>query len=368
MLTLVLVSATAVAITWAATVQTQLNSLDNTFTTPDVAAQLAEDRWDSKDFGGTGEAPSANDTSISLPIVGGSTTGKGLGANIAKSYSTGTVIPKNPMIKNSSGNDVDEWVAMKVDYLIPVYDGSKYVAYEKVTGDVYVGMKTDGGETKYLQTDNTWSTETTNAKKITSYYKAISVDPSNTVTIGGKRYYSFPTKTDFEAALATLHSNVEGSTAVSYKDLETDYSATTETGKYTNDAGEWVASDSNGKTFYYSKAIKYTSSGNGTEDANYTKPLFNSVKIKSSFTTENAPILTFSGSDVVRDANGLIDTTEHTMVAIPKTSSGDDKLYYDGYPDFQINLKGYAVQAEGVVWKQDDSYPAKTALDALMTN
>ena len=126
-LSLALVSAATVAITWAAATQNKLDDKkDNTFTNnPNIAVSIKEDTFDGLDWDeprqDDGEPKDANVSSDSA-----------LGFNIAQSYSPGTNVPKNPKLKNSTKTAAsqfvtsghykpstvtsNEWVAMTLKY------------------------------------------------------------------------------------------------------------------------------------------------------------------------------------------------------------------------------------------------------------
>lgn len=82
----------------------------NTFTSNrSIALSLREDKWDGYTFA---------DEYLGVP----GTTAKDpddetLGINIAKAYYPGDEIPKNPIVKNVSPNDEQEYVAIKVEYI-----------------------------------------------------------------------------------------------------------------------------------------------------------------------------------------------------------------------------------------------------------
>lgn len=65
-----------------------------------ISGQIAEPKWDGKDFDGT---------DVAQPI-------SPLGKELAQTYYPTLVIPKDPTLKNTS-EDLDVWMAMKVTYV-----------------------------------------------------------------------------------------------------------------------------------------------------------------------------------------------------------------------------------------------------------
>lgn len=164
-LTLALVSATAVAVTWAYT-EGSFSNAENTFTQEGITAQLTEKLWD-------GGKP--DNDSVNLP----STTVKG--ETMALSYSPNMTIPKNPSITNNSdssnttSNDPAEYVAMTVRYYLTNDEGatryyfSGYTAFKNAIAKVQFsnsGTVTDGFNT------NNWD-EKDGSDGTVFYYKAI---------------------------------------------------------------------------------------------------------------------------------------------------------------------------------------------------
>ena len=143
-LTLALVSATAVAVTWAYT-EGNFGSAENTFTNEDIAAELTEWEWD-------GDKSTVDSTSTHQ--INDKTTST-LGMNIAKSYSPSQTIPKNPSISNisdtseNSTDDPKEWVAMTVRYYIlsgtDKYYFSGYSTFSEALATVHSDVTSDTG-------------------------------------------------------------------------------------------------------------------------------------------------------------------------------------------------------------------------------
>ena len=121
-LTFALVSVVAVAVTLAA-VTGNMGNAENTFTnSPYIKLGIAETKWDHKDYDGNDKEGVEGDK----------------GEDLASSYSTGMIIPKNPTLKNTSDSaDVtnsSEWVAIKVEYKL-VWDESIKVYLDKGSDD-----------------------------------------------------------------------------------------------------------------------------------------------------------------------------------------------------------------------------------------
>lgn len=164
-LTLVIVAAASVAITYAA-VSANLGSKDNTFSNEEITVEISEQKWDGEP--GTGE------TDEDIPT-------EELGSEIAKSYSPNMIIPKNPMLTNISdttaavGADPKEWVAIKATYT------AKITVNGTVTEYTYTGTQFETAIAKlYTGTDKTTATAglgsdwTANTDKTVFYYgKAI---------------------------------------------------------------------------------------------------------------------------------------------------------------------------------------------------
>lgn len=105
-LTLALVSAAAVAITWAFDApEAKLGDKTNTFTSGNITTQLTERAWDN--------SKSDDDT-------GSDYDNKDLGQTKAKNYMPGASIPKNPKMTNNSEHDINEYVAIRASFYIMV--------------------------------------------------------------------------------------------------------------------------------------------------------------------------------------------------------------------------------------------------------
>jgi len=343
-LTLALVSATAVAATWAVVNHASNNSKENTFTTPNLALEIGEDKWDAKDYG--------SDTAVE-PTSGGTHDGKielpyskdgnnpiymapdELGESLAQKYNPDQAIVKNPSLKNTSdvatptafmsGITNNEWVGMKVDYRVKAYDGSAYTLY-KISGT---------GEDAVAELIN--NTEFVDS----NHNETLTTGTSNT------KWYSFPSRSAFETAIAQL-----SDTAV----VDDPYSNSLEYAApaASNTANTWVTNDPNGQKFYYTSVI--SPEGNTYGEGNVALPctttnLFEYVHIKKDWTSTEAKIKT---GETVATAK----TTFYEIMTVNGT-----KYYATSLPEFDIVLKGYAVQADEVTWTN-----APTALSDLMAN
>ena len=103
LLLLATVAFVSVAVTYAL-VSSGLGSQTNTFTSDNkLELALKEPKWDNKD---------ENGSTVANP------TTSPLGEDVANGYSPNKNIPKDPKLTNTSKEDLDEWVAMTVDYQI----------------------------------------------------------------------------------------------------------------------------------------------------------------------------------------------------------------------------------------------------------
>lgn len=119
-MTLVLVSAAAVAITWAAAAdvaQKNLGEKNNVFTSGNITTELSEVRWNKKP--GTNDSRSEGSNPNDTPKDGED------GETKAKNYVLGGVYEKNPKMTNTSEDNIEEWVAIKVTYAVTI-DGTTY--------------------------------------------------------------------------------------------------------------------------------------------------------------------------------------------------------------------------------------------------
>ena len=191
-LTLALVSATAVAITWAFT-EGSFGDATNTFTNEDITAELTEWEWDGK--------PSSVDpdkTNHTETIIGTSN----LGETIAGSYSPNQTIPKNPSISNISdlttmipdpnddnpddgidqihATDPQEWVAMTIRYYIKNGDDKYYFPSYDAFKDALAAVKSDKNANGFNEID--W-TVTQGSFCTTCYYNSLLDNYAMTATV-----------------------------------------------------------------------------------------------------------------------------------------------------------------------------------------
>lgn len=170
-LTLAIVSAASVAITFAA-VNANLGSKDNTFSNEEITVEISEQKWDGEP--GTGE----NDENIPTDS---------LGEEIAKSYSPNMVIPKNPMLTNISdtaaakGADPKEWVAIKATYTVKIKVNGVETEYT-YTGTQFENhiAKLCTGTTKDNAVQGLGTGWTANANKTVFYYNTAVANKEST--------------------------------------------------------------------------------------------------------------------------------------------------------------------------------------------
>ncbi len=154
-LTLAVVSAASVALTYAA-VQSSLGSKDNVFKNESIAVELTEVLWDNE--------PATNGTDTTIDETN-PTEKAGLGEEKAKSYSVGMEIPKNPKLTNisdltnTSNADPAEWVAMTVEYSITVNGQKKvFASYDQFATAIATISSDKGGTFNSAWTGNTSKT------------------------------------------------------------------------------------------------------------------------------------------------------------------------------------------------------------------
>ena len=155
-LTLALVSAAAVAITYA--LGTSMGNAENTFTSePNIDVEISEVDFDNSTGFGENTHPDTYE----------------LGEVKAQKYYPAATIPKNPKLTNTSTEANDEWVAMTLEYQV------------KINGNWY----TYPGYTEFsnaLATVDTWNTnweEKTGSNKTVFYYKSKLAKNANTDSI-----------------------------------------------------------------------------------------------------------------------------------------------------------------------------------------
>ena len=162
-LTLALVSAASVAITFALT--DTMNTITNELTSKSIAVQLSEQKWDG--------VPGTGETDLQLPT-------ENLGETKANGYQLNTVIPKNPSLYNSSAEE-PEYVAMvaiyKVEYKVAgaTQRTTAYITQEQFERSFATLYSNEGGTTAGLTSK--WShrngtVTTTGNKQVDVYYYA----------------------------------------------------------------------------------------------------------------------------------------------------------------------------------------------------
>lgn len=340
MLTLALVSATAVAYTWATLVGAQMSdSQVNNFESPTAKVQISEDKFDGNTWGkATTDAhglTKGGDNKYTTPVTSTKLDDLSeLGKAKAENYTVGMAIPKNPMVKNNNNAldttnhlnnatttiTTDEWLGLKIDYKIQIKNGSNYLIYSLTDSD----------------SDGTLDTAT-----------AITSDTGAPTggTISGN-YYIFPNRSTFEIAIAKV--STDGTSAAAYTlysadgargDNLTEEASTDADGEATS---VWRALDDTGTRFIWSHTVTAQ---------NNTGSLFEYVVINNPITNTSQVI----GDD-----------TYYQITINSRT------YWFKGYPAFQIDMTGYALQADGVAWSTFDgtstyTNPAGAAMLTLMS-
>lgn len=114
-LTLALISAAAVAITWAFNApESTMGTKVNTFTSGSITTALTERAWNN--------TKADDDTGTDYATAD-------LGETKALNYVAGQAIPKNPKMTNTSTNDIGQYVAIRACYIVK--DGDNYYFYTK---------------------------------------------------------------------------------------------------------------------------------------------------------------------------------------------------------------------------------------------
>lgn len=365
LLTLATVSASAVAITWAAKLGEAEFGTDNTFTNnPKIALRLAEPLWDAQpydsnangsvipalnagndhfDIGASNPASEkgqyVEDPTTTPPV---SRTPSELGRNMAQDYRSGSVIPKNPSLKNTSEDDDDavaradrftgskngnvsrsEWVAIGVNYQLTVPAAIYYMNPSQSDGNA-------NGSADHR----------------------FDVIQSSGAYIGGKTL-DYDSKTAFARALADTDS-ASGRIAASTPSDEEE---------------TWTDISTDGKGTLYMFNQKLAKGEN-------TNTLFDTVTIRN-FTTAPDRIYARddSGKDLILYRIDLQDATYHNegnrenavngvKTAVYDTTQSERYIYVDTLPGFSINLSGYAVQGDALELVSD-AVAIKTELKAL---
>lgn len=114
-LSLALVAAASVAITYALGSSKDFGGATNEFKNDNITASLTEVHWD-----GTSGNPSGNSTSSTADPT--SVASASQGQEIAKNYLMGQVIPKDPKVNNTSDRDIPVYVGIKAVYTATIKD------------------------------------------------------------------------------------------------------------------------------------------------------------------------------------------------------------------------------------------------------
>ena len=325
-LTLALVSATTVAITWAAT-SAKFAPKENNFTNnPLIDLQFQELTFDNIPWGGErGSGPQEG-------VPEGSSWGEGvtpptlpngdpvdkpddLGFNQAKHYVAGQYIPKNPELKNNSstkmtskttgiggtgyevnGTSSDEWVALGVKYSLTIPNTALVVDTTK---------------------DNTNKDGSTPAKA----YNVKAVSDAKTI--------NFASYTQFANTIATVRT-VNGSGNLDASGTTDGIRKPASTPEKGDDKWHDISSG-NGTLYMYDTILT---------DGEDTETLFDCVKINDIGTGIGQIKQAWTTTD-----NGTT-TVRYYVISDPTDSN---KLYFvSALPEFKIELTGYAVQADNI--------------------
>lgn len=358
-LTLATVSVSAAAITWALNLGEDDFGTRNTFTNnPKIALRLAEPLWDAQpyDSDGNGDVIPALETGHDHFDIGAadpetekgqyvedptttppvSKTPSELGRNLAQDYRSGSVIPKNPSLKNTSENDDDdtaradhftgskngnvsraEWVAIGIDYRM------------NVPGTIY-----------YLK-----DTQPDGADGSADHrYDVVRTDSAY---IAGKTV-DYVSRAAFARALAEPNS-ASGRIAAATPSVE---------------AETWTDISTGGKGTLYMYNRKLVRNAN-------TNTLFDTVTVRN-FTSAPDRIYAIdsNGKDLIlyridlQDAvyyrNGTPENAENGVrTSVYDIGNAERYIYVETLPGFAINLNGYAVQG--------DALEINTDADAIRT-
>lgn len=344
-LTLALVSATTVAITWAVKTKVALNDpKTNEFTNnPNIGLQFRELTFDTLPFGtdrtdSDGNVPKSggltDDQKPTLPNGTKISDAKDLGYNMARSYSKNDYIPKNPQLRNSTntqnaddgsnpfnssnelnGSTSDEWVALGVKYTL------------KIPATVY--------EKNDSNTDHNGSAPDDDHAIVV---KTISAGTSNTAYAGAT--VTFDNYTDFTTAIATVGYVKDDATNRALSDATPGVRTTSNA----TDKNWTDISSNKGTLFMYNKKVAQNE---------VTDTLFDTVHINN------------VEQKYVKAGSGYLNLYQLTITA--NTSAATDNqltnkvIYVSALPQFEIDLKGYAVQADNVDYSSDITVEGKSA-------
>lgn len=205
-ISLALVAAASVAVTWAATyVPAEMTRKVNTQTSGDLAIALDEPWYTFKEehgttnttFSGNGtEDPETHEVTYDLPTGYPKNLVPSLkkGETIASAYNANTLIPKNPEIWNTDAG-TDAFVAMGVRYTVTfgedTYNNEDHASEHKVTGtaltfddsnnsstagwfvfDKIADLKNDGNESAAVNTG--WTADTSRSHNLYYYNTPVS--------------------------------------------------------------------------------------------------------------------------------------------------------------------------------------------------
>lgn len=355
-LTLALVSATTVAITWAAGTHAPMTAKTNNFTNnPEISLQFQELTFDALPYGTDRTAGDANVktgtdavTGVSLPDGTAITQGKDLGYNLARSYVANQYIPKNPQLKNNTNTTLsgegketngvtsDEWVALGVKYTLTIPE------------DAYEVSSTPAGD---------------NSKQNPIVVNKVGKNSTEN-GIGGSTV-TFANYTNFSTAIATVRyvpaTKADGTERANDDKTLDDTDTVTGVRLYTNgvDAGSGygTVTDNDENTHQTWTDISATS-GAGTLF------MYNKKLTKNEETTTLFDCVRINNIDKkwVKIGDDVVNYYELTITGsasntyVPAGGSASPvalsskKVYVSAPPEFEIDLTGYAIQADNVAY------------------
>ena len=345
---LVLAALTTVAVTWALSPAGEMGKRDNIFTPDDtVKLSIAEPWWDFLNENGkynhtTGGVVTENtteegaDVPSDYPLSDLGLTTAAQGEDMAARYLPDSLVPKNPKLYNmytkTTGDDDNtgaEYVAMTLSYrlLIPTQFMSQSNLYTQqagsnVTGNYWSAMSDFSAFNTYTD-DNDTPADATDDKVY------LSIDMT---------YPQFN-------ALARVY--------------KTKDDAGFNTG---NTANTWtaIAGYPEGAAYYYNGVVY--ANGSSKLNATYTNPtapLFRFVRINS-FDGTSGQGSTLALPDA--DSESAASSVKYALTA-PDKNGSSVTLYMNHLPEFEINLQGFAIDANVSEFKSGNAITDLGSLD-----
>ncbi len=345
-LTLALVSATTVAITWALATK-DISPVTNKFTSnPEIKLEFQEPTFDAKTWGEertptdssvptgatTNDWPTGSDAPAKPELPDGSTIDipDNLGYNKARKYTSESIIPKNPQLRNSTnvtfttdnyqqnGTTSDEWVALKVKYSLTVTAST----FKATSGNT--GTGDDKSDPILVE----------------------AFTPTGTLV--------FDTYDDFSHAIASVGYIPAGATAANKAlDKALDDQRIGTTGDTWRDI-----SDGKGTLFMYNRKLTTASDATRKTDTLFDCVRINEMTQKWVKSGEATPELYY-----VFELRGKIG---ESTVGVLGNSGSYQTVYMQNLPDFDISMSGYAVQGDNL-YLPGTSGQTDFADDALKT-